>query len=163
MERWENRYAHGRSGAARNVEHNRLDRVKNLLLILMAVALLGVGIAGGQAIAFRNRGDDTLIARMQNECALAVGLAQDLSRSGGSDTAAILGRIRANVHAVDVVNELHNTLYGSYCVPMNHFTNLYSVINSYSSKLKNGSAIIEEQTNLVNGLTELQTLVQALN
>ena len=53
MERWENRYAHSRGGAVRGVEHSRADRIKNILLILLTVALVGVSIAGGQAIALR--------------------------------------------------------------------------------------------------------------
>ena len=49
MDRWENRYTHGRTGGGRAMEHSRMDRIKSILLILMAVALLGVGIVGIQS------------------------------------------------------------------------------------------------------------------
>ena len=41
MERWENRYTHGPGRAA---DHSRADRIKNIVIILLAVALVGVGI-----------------------------------------------------------------------------------------------------------------------
>lgn len=160
MERWENRYAHSRSGAARGVEHSRVERVRNILIILMAVALLGVGIAGGQAIAFRGKADDLILQRMATECGDAVSQVNTLSRYGGSDSAALIGKIRANVHAVDAYNSLYTSLYGGRVVDQSVFTQLYSVIDSYMSKLKNGSATMEEQTNLLNNLTTLQTILQ---
>lgn len=162
MERWENRYANGRSGAARGVEHSRADRVRTILIILLAVALLGVGIAGGRAMAFRDQADKSIIARMVSECGEAVSQINTLSRYGGSDSAALIGKIRANVHAVDAYNSLHTSLYGSQLVPQNVFAGIYTNIDSYMGKLKNGTATIEEQTNLANGLTALQTLLQGL-
>lgn len=160
MERWENRYAHGRSGGARAVEHSRVDRVKNILIILLAVALLGVGIAGGQAIALRGEAADMMAARALTECGEAVGIVNTLSRSGGSDTAGALGKIRANVNAIEVLSSLSQSLYGRTLAPQATFTEMYSIIDSYSAKLKNGTSTIEELTNLSDRLTVLQTLLQ---
>ena len=162
MERWENRYAHSRTGAARGVEHSRTERVRNILIILMAVALVGVGIAGGQAIVFRGKADDSILQSMVTECGEAVNQVNTLSRHGGSDSAALIGKIRANVHAVDAYNSLYTTLYGGQLVNQGVFTQLYSTIDSYMGKLKNGSATMEEQTNLLNDLTALQTLLLQL-
>ncbi len=163
MERWENRYAHSRSGAARAVEHSRFERVRSMLLILMAVALIGVGIAGGQAIAFRGKAGDTLVSRMLTECNEAVNQVNTLSRYGGSESAVLIGKIRANVHAVDVCNSLHASYYGGQLVSQATFTQLYNTIDSYMAKLKNGTTTMEEQTNLQIDLTALQTLLQELN
>ena len=162
MQRWENRYANGRSGNVRTAEHSKAERVRNLLLIVLTVALLGVGIAGGQAITFRSSCDEKLLGRMVTECADAVSLAKNLSRYGGSDSAAILGSIRSNVHAVDVLNTMHHTLYGSYLVQPASFTDLYNIISSYSDKLTKGAAVVEDQNNLVTGLDALNTLLQSL-
>jgi hypothetical protein len=143
-----------------------LERVRNIALILLTIALIGVGIAGGQAIAFRSRTDATFLNRMQTECSEAVGLANSLARNGSAESTAVLGRIRAYVHAVDTLNSVGNTLHGGnrLLVPESSFTELYAVIDSYSAKLKNGAAVIvEEQTNLVAQLTALQSLLQAVN
>ena len=163
MERWENRYAHSRGGAVRGVEHSRADRIKNILLILLTVALVGVSIAGGQAIAFRNEADDALFARMLTECNDAINHVNTLSRYGGSDSAALIAKIRANVRTVDACNALHTSLYGKTMVPQTTFTNLYATIDSYMGKLKNGTTTMEEQTNLLKDLTGLQALLQGLN
>lgn len=162
MERWENRYAHSRAGAVRGVEHSRFDRVRSILLILLTVALVGIGIAGGQAIAFRGQAEETLVSRMITECNEAVNLVNTLSRYGGSDSAVLIGKIRANVHAVDVCNGLHGSYFGGAPVPQATFTQLYNTIDSYMAKLKNGTTTMEEQTNLQINLTELQSLLQAL-
>ena len=160
MERWENRYAHGRSGNVRAVEHTRADRVKIITIILLLVALLGVGIAGGQAIALRGRTEDMLLARAITECGDAVSQVNTLSRSGGSDTAGALGKIRANIRVVDVLNGMSQTLYGKSFVSQTVYMDLYATIDSYSAKLRNGTSTIEELTNLADGLTNLQMLLQ---
>ena len=159
MERWENRYAHSRSGAARSAEHSRFDRMRSALLILLAVALIGVGIAGGRAIAFRSRAGDVLISRMVTECNEAVNQVNTLSRYGGSDSAVLVGKIRACVHAMDVCNSLYASYYGGQPVHQGAFTNLYNTIDSYMAKLKNGTTTMEEQTNMLQDLTELQNLL----
>lgn len=159
MERWENRYAHSRTGGARGVEHSRADRVRSILIILLVVALAGVGTAGGQAIAFRGEAKKMLQARALTECNDAVSQVNTLSRSGGSDTPELLGKIRANVHAVEVLSSMNVSFYGRELAPAVNFTELYSIIDSYSAKLKNGSATIEELTNLSDRLTALQTLL----
>ncbi len=161
MERWENRYANGRKGNIRAVEHSRSERAKIVLIILLAVALLGVGIAGGKAIAFRGDAEDLMIARAMTECGSAVSQVNTLSRSGGSDTAGALGKIRANVNAVDVLSNMHQSLYGSAYAPQNVFTDLYGIIDSYSAKLKNGTSTIDELTRLGDALGNLQNLLQA--
>lgn len=160
MERWENRYANGRKGNVRAVEHSRGDRVRIIIIILLAVALLGVGIAGGQAIAFRSDAKDLMVGRALTECGDAVNQVNTLSRSGGSDTAGALGKIRANVKAVDVLSGICQTLYGHPLADRSIFTDIYAIIDSYSAKLKNGTATIDELTRLGDSLLMLQKQVQ---
>ena len=159
MERWENRYTHGR-GSARTVEHTRADRVKIIVIIALFVALFGVGIAGGRAMAFRGQVHDALATRALVECNEAVNQVNNMSRSGGSDTAGALGKVRANIKAVDVLSSLSQSMYGNALVPQNVFTDLYAVIDSYSGKLKNGTSAIDEITRLTEGLNNLQNMLQ---
>lgn len=159
MERWGNRYAHDRNDG-RGVEHSRADRVKSIAIILLLVAILGVGIAGGQAIAFRGRTEQLLISRALTECSAAVNQGTSLSRSGGSDTAGVLGKIRASINAVDVLSGIRQTLYGQPLAPKADFTSLYEIIDSYSAKLRNGTSTIDELTRLNEGLAALQIVLQ---
>ncbi len=158
MERWENRYTHGRGGKV--VEHTRADRIKNIAIILLIVALVGVAIAGGQAMAFRGKAQELMVARAMTECSQAVNLVNSMSRSGGSDTAGALGKIRANINAVDVMSGVCQSLYGRELAPRATFTQLYSTIDSYSGKLLNGTSTIEELTNLADGLASLQNMLK---
>ena len=100
MERWENRYAHSRNGGNRGMEHSRAERVRSIVIILLVVALAGVGILGWQAIAFRGDCEKGIKARALTECGAAVSQVNTLSRSGGSETSAVLGKIRANINAI---------------------------------------------------------------
>lgn len=159
MERWE-RYTHGKGGG-RTADHSRWEKIKNIMLILLAVITVGVGFVGGQAISFRNNTQKMIVANALTECGEAVSFANSLSRSGGSDTAGVLGKIRASVNAADVLNDMHQSLYGWELAPRNVYMQLYSVIDSYSAKLRNGTATIEELTNLTDGLTSLQQLLDA--
>ena len=160
MERWENRYANGRSGGARGAEHSRSERVRSIAIILLAVALAGACILGGQAIAFRNECRDDLIARAVMECGDAVNMVNTMSRSGGSDTAAMLSKIRAHIHTMEMLSEMNMSLFGNELVPATDVGELYNIIDSYFAKLKNGSATIEELTNLGDRLTALQLMLQ---
>lgn len=161
MERWENRYARGRNGDGRGAEHSRADRVRSIIIILLLVMLAGVGIVGAQSFAFRGKCDETMLNRAMTECGEAINQVNTLSRSGGSDTAAVLGKIRSNIHAVDVLSAMHQTLYGRALVGSSTLTELYSVIDSYSTKLKNGSATIDELTRLTDQLSVMQTQLNA--
>lgn len=162
MDRWGDKYTHGRSAGARPVERTRADRVRSIFIIVLAVALVGVGIVGGQAIAFRNQAQDKLAARALVECSEAVNHVNSMSRSGGSDTAGMLGKIRANIKAVDVLSSLSQSMYGRPLVAQSHFTDLYAIIDSYSGKLKIGTTAIDELTRLSDGLNSLQTLLQQI-
>ena len=159
MERWENRYAHSRNGGNRGMEHSRAERVRSIVIILLVVALAGVGILGWQAIAFRGDCEKGIKARALTECGAAVSQVNTLSRSGGSETSAVLGKIRANIHAVDVLSQMNQSLYGRELAPEASFTELYGIIDSYCAKLMNGSATIEELTNLSDRLTALQSIL----
>ncbi|MBQ8555613.1 MAG: hypothetical protein IJ438_07045 [Clostridia bacterium] len=163
MDKWSTRYSRPREGV-RAADSALLDRIRNIALILLTVALLGVGITGGQAMAFRSDTENTFVNRMQTECSDALSQVNTLSRNGGSNSAALLGRIRASVHAMEVINEMNNSLHGGsgYLVPVETFTNLYAIIDSYSNKLTVGSVITEEQTNLAASLTALQEQLAAL-
>ncbi len=160
MERWENRYTRSASGAGSQVEHTRIDRVKNLLIILLAVALAATGIVCAKAVDFRSRTDENMASRIKSEVNSAVSLASNLSRSNGSETPAVLARIRANVHTAETINEMSYDLNGGNWVEAVIFTNIYSIIDSYFAKLNTGTSTIQEQTDLALQLSNIQTLLK---
>lgn len=159
MERWENRYARSRNGDSRGVEHSRADRVRSIAIILLLVVLAGVGIVAVQAFAFRGSCEKSMLSRALTECGEAINQVNTLSRSGGSDTATVLAKIRANVHVIDAMSTLHQGHYGKTFAPAETFTELYAVIDSYFAKLKTGTNATDELTRLGDQLTALQALL----
>ena len=83
MERWENRYANGRSGNGRTAEHARKEKINTVAIILMAVMLLGVGISCFQAIAFKGKVQD-LIGLREDIAGRTVVILEDMIDSGES-------------------------------------------------------------------------------
>lgn len=139
------------------------ERIRTGIILLLAVAVIVLGIVGGQAIAFRNEFRSVLVHRMQTECADALELTDDLSRTAGANSAATLGRIRSHVYAMETINQLNVGLRaGDYLVPPETFAALYTTLNGYSDKLITGMQTGDQQTTLTAQLEALLVVVQAL-
>lgn len=158
MNRWSNKYSQDRGGSGRMPVRLVGGKVMSTLLAVLLAALVLLGVFGGQAMLYRSRSEETFVNRMLTECDDAISLTGALSRSGGSESAAILGKIRASIHAVDAINEIANTVKGGggYYVSPAVFTELYGIIDSYSNNLKLGNVTIENLNNLVNSLESLR-------
>lgn len=161
---WSDKYASGRSGAPAAGRSQPGRFYVPAIAVLTALVLL-LCIFGGQAIAYRGTSRQTFINRMLTECDEALASVKNLSRSGGAESSAILGRIRANIHAIDAINGVNNAIAGGngYFVEPAVFTQLYGVIDSFSNNLKLGNVTIEELNNLTNGLEALKEELAALN
>ena len=164
MNRFTNKYSYGRNDTVNTNVRVLGERVRNTLLVLLVVTVVVLAVVGGQAIAYRSKCEPTFIHRMMTECDEALNAANDLSRSGGSASSATLGKIRANVHAIDVINNINNTVEGgnAYFIQPDVFSGLYSVIDSYSNNLRLGNVTIENLDNLVNGLEQLKAQLTSL-
>ena len=156
---WSNRYSRGAAGSIVTTP-SRGSRMMPILLVGLLVALALLAVFGGRALVYQTKTETTFVNRMLTECDEAIASTGSLSRSGGAESAAILGRIRANIRAIDAINEVRNTVSGNgYFVQPNLFTELYSVIDSYSNNLKLGNVTIEDLTNLNNKLASLRELL----
>lgn len=157
---WPDMYSGGKGGyaAARGGAPRWLPAVTLVLLI----AVIVLGVVGGQAMLYRSRTEETFVNRMLTECDDALSLANSLSRNGGADSNATLGRIRSDIHAIDALNEVHNSISGSYYIPPYVFTELYAIIDSYSNNLKLGNVTMQNLTDLVNGLNDLRNMLAEL-
>jgi len=164
MNRWTNKYSYGPGGVTNTTAREVGSKLRTILLVALVIAVVLLGIFGGRAMVYSSKCEPTFIHRMTTECNEAVSSTKALSRSGGAESQAILGKIRANIHAIDVINEINNSLEGGdgYFVPVTHFTQLYGIIDSYQYNLKLGSATIEDQNDLVNALADLSSLLEAL-
>ena len=139
------------------------ERVRNILLILLVLAVAGLAVVGGRAFAYRSETRSLFVATMQTECNEALSQCNSLSRTAGANSSATVGRIRANIHTMDTLNQLHARLEGGhYYVPVETFTELYTILDNYSSRLLTGLNTGAEQGKLQTALEELQALVSGL-
>lgn len=159
---WSSRYSRGAAGSIVTIP-SRSSRWAPVVLGALLVLVVLLGFFGGRALVYQGRSEMTFINRMLTECDEALSATGSLSRSGGAESAAILGRIRGNIRAVDAINEVRNTISGrGYYVEPYVFTDLYSVIDSYSNNLKLGNVTIEDLTNLNNKLASLREVLAEL-
>lgn len=164
MNQYPNKYTRGLGGDVNPAAHAAAERVRNILLILLVAAVVVLGIVGGRAISFRNKCEPTYIAQMQMECDEAIGNLNSL-RQGGIKAVANIGKIRGNIQAIEVINEVCNTVSGDgYLVEPKVFANLYDIIDAYNSDMAEGGMLASANENeLRNSLNDLQVILEQLS
>lgn len=135
---------------------------QNVLVPVLAAALVITLAIGIPAASSQNSTRELLIKKMSEECSSALNDVKYLSRTASNNTNAQLAKIRANIHAMEVMNDLNQSLNGQYLVGPAAFSGLYTVLDAYYQQLGSGTNIIESLTNLTEQLTELQTTVAGL-
>ena len=99
------RYSQVGDGSMALSQINR-NRIKNILILVLLAALAAMLIISLPLI--RNQGNTRAlyIQQIQHECQDAYNDTTTLSRTAGADSAAILSRVRSNIHAIRMVNSL---------------------------------------------------------
>lgn len=139
------------------------ERVRNILVAVLILVIVALGVTGGRAIAYRSSARGLFVSTLQTECDTALGHCSTLSRTGGANSSAMLGRIRASVYAMDMANQYNGILEGGRrLVPDDRFTALYDILDQYANRLLTGMNTGDMQGELQAALEELQTLVAAL-
>lgn len=147
-----------------SVSQVRRNRIRNIIILLLAAALAAVTAVALPAVRSRSGARSLYIQRMQNETATAVRLTTSLSRNAGANSAAILAQVRSCVYAVGMINELSIGQEGAdgRLLREDQITGLLSAIDQYLAFLTTGMDTGEYQTNLQNDLEYLQTQIGAL-
>ena len=156
------RYSQTGEGAAGSSRRFR-NRLKNLLIILLLLALIGLSIWAVPALRDRESNRSSLIQRIQTECGEAIRQTSTLSRNAGADSASILARVRSNVYAIRTLNALGNSSGFGYLVSEESVMTIQNLVDRYLTYITTGMDTGEYQTSLQNALTELQNAVQSLN
>lgn len=157
---------HRGMGSASDSTRRLAVRVKNVLLILLALALIVSLIMGIPSLRYRSDAKEYIISRMEVECGDARYYLSKLSNTGGSSTYAQLARIRSEIYAMQVLNQTYAAMEGSgskTLVDDAIFSNLFSLVETYYNQLitssTNTSSVL---TDMGTTLTELQTALDAL-
>ncbi|MBR2823913.1 MAG: hypothetical protein IKE24_09525 [Clostridia bacterium] len=150
--------------AAVSVSQVRRNRIRNILILILAAGLAAMTAVALPAVRSREAGRQLYIQRMQNEIATAVRLTTSLSRNAGANSAAILAQIRSNVYTIGVINEISigQEGAGGRLIQEDRIASLQSEIDHYLAFLTTGMDTGEYQTNLQNSLNALQVDISAL-
>lgn len=157
------RYSSTGSGNMSVAQTNR-NRVKNIVILLLAAAVITLAVIGIPAVQNKNDSHDLYIRRMQIECDEAVTQTSKLSRTAGAPTAAQLAQIRCNLYAIRAINDMSvgQNGAGSRLIEESEITNLLNEVDTFLSVLITGMDTGEKQTTLQSDLIALQEKINLL-
>jgi len=147
-----------------SVSQVRRNRIKNIVIVLLAAALIAVLAVSIPVMQNQNGSRNLYIQRMQTEMGEALRQTTTLSRNAGADSAAILARIRSYLYGIRLMNVRTSaqSCKSGTLLDENTLSAIQSSIDNYLAKLTTGMDTGEYQTNLQNDMTELMTVIQNL-
>ena len=151
------RYSQMGDGSMPLSQVNR-NRIKNILILLLLIALAVLLVISLPLMKSRDDNRANYIQQIQKECKEANNETNALSRTAGADSAAILSRIRSNVHAIRAINSLGGA-EGNRLLEDERLLTLQNMVDQYLQYLTTGMDTGGYTTNLQNSLAELQELL----
>lgn len=139
-------------------------RVQTIFTMLLLAAVIALAIFGGNALRYQAAAHELFVQKIQTECGNALQLCNTLSRTAGSSSSSTLGKIRQHVYSMQTINDLNVGLEGAsgWMVQESYFSNLYTLLDNYETKLVTGMTTGDYQTQLLQTLTELYEQVELL-
>ena len=133
-------------------------RVQSIFTMLLLVAVIALAIFGGNAMRYQSSAPELFVQKIQTEC----GNALQLCNTGSSST---LGKIRQHIYSMQTINDLNVGLEGAsgWMVEESVFSNLYTLLDNYETKLVTGMTTGDSQTQLLQTLTSLYQQVELLD
>lgn len=155
------RYSQVGDGGVPLSQINR-NRIKNIVIVLLLIALAAMLVFSLPMIRNRENSRALYIQTIQKECREAYNDTATLSRTAGADSAAILSRVRSNVHTIRIVNNLSGS-EGGRLLEDERLLTLQNMVDQYLQYLTTGMDTGGYTTNLQTSLSELQDIVNNLN
>ena len=155
------RYSQVGDGSMPLSQVNR-NRIKNILIMLLLIALAVLLVISLPLMKSRDDNRANYIQQIQKECKEAYNETNALSRTAGADSAAILSRVRSNIHAVRIINNLSGADGGRMLLEDERLLTLQNMVDQYLQYLTTGMDTGGKTTNLQTALIELQDIVSVL-
>ena len=146
------------------VVERKKSMVKNIVIIFLVAVIGALCVVGIPALQAQKDSHNVYVQMIQTECEEAVKLTTSLSRNAGSDSAAILARIRSHVYAMRSINRVSMAQDGAagQLISEEVFDGLLAMLDSYLAFLTTGMDTGEYQSNLQTSLDTLQSEMQNL-
>ena len=155
------RYSQVGDGSMPLSQVNR-NRIKNILILILLAGLAAMLIISLPLLKNRDNNRALYIQQIQKECGDAIKDTSTLSRTAGADSAAILSRVRSNVHTIRVLNDLSGAETGRKLLEDERLLTLQNMVDQYLQYLTTGMDTGGYTTNLQTSLGELQDIVNQL-
>jgi len=146
--------------SATSQKRTRLIQLAFLVLSLTILVLIWFYV---NASAFRDAYNRNVYRAIAVEADSALSQHNNLSRTGGSNTESVLGKVRQHVNAARVLVEQYADLNGKVLIDLNLFNSLSNVIDQYEIKKQAGQAVIQYHADLTSMLESLSFLAHALS
>lgn len=131
-----------------------------LLVLIVTVAVLAIMLI--RQSAFRNDYEASIVRALRFEADAAVSQLNSLSRTGGSSTESVIGKVRQHVYAIRILSGQYDELNGRNLVDLALLDVLTAAIDQYELRRQAGQATLEQQTSLAQGLEKLQNLADQI-
>ena len=139
------------------------NRIKNILIILLLAAVAALLVISLPLIKNRDNSRTYYIQQVQKECREAFSDSSTLSRTAGADSAATLSRVRSNIHAIRIINNLSSASGNGQLMDDGRLATMVNMVDKYLTYLTTGMDTGEQTTALQVSLAELQEIVNNLN
>ena len=139
------------------------NRIKNIVIAVLLIAVAALLVISVPLIRNRDNSRALYIQQMQRECKEAYTDASTLSRTAGADSAAILSRVRSNIHAIRIVNSLSGSGGNRAPVEDERLLTMQNMIDRHLQYLTTGMDTGEYVTSLQTSFAELQEILGNLN
>lgn len=131
------------------------NRARNILIILLLAVVAALLVISIPLLVNRSSTRTQYIQQLQKECKEAITDTSMISRTAGADSAALLSRVRSNIHAMRVVNSLS----GQQMVEDAKLQSMQNTVDTFISSLTTGMDTGRYATELLTALAEMQEIV----
>ena len=138
------------------------NRIKNILIFLLIIAIAVLLVIGLPMVKSRENNRALYIQTIQRECKEAYAETSTLSRTAGADSAAILSRVRSNIHTIRIVNNLSGADGNRQLLDDERMLTMQNMVDRHLQFLTTGMDTGEYTTSLQTSLAELQDIVAGL-
>lgn len=137
-------------------------RLVSILCLILLISTAVLGVIAVRSTGYRSEHLLLQEKRMLQEANQALSQYNSLSRTGGSSTSSVLGKIRQHVYALKALEEMNDTLNGvaSRRVDETVFSQIFSILDTFEVKLQTGQASTEQQASLLEYLNYLVAVYQ---
>lgn len=147
-------------GRSESPSQQRKNRIRTAVTVVLLLAVIGVTVYSANAVIYRNASQELIVSYMRSECNSAVTQVNSLSRTAGTNSSAVLGRVRGHIYALETLNEMYTALNSRSLIPPEVFDGIYKLLDEYADKLITGMTTGDMQSML---LSEVQGLMSYLN